>query len=192
MSNNHSIKRRDFLKTSGGAVAGAAAVASGTATLVASPPAFSMQTSTLSQHEAATLLNMCREIYPHPSLADSYYAPLVESLDKEAAENAETADLLKNGVAELDAAMGIAWRDLSAGNRLNVLKSVEDGAFFQKIKGKTVVDLYNNPLVWRHFGYEGEAFSKGGYVERGFNDLTWLPEPSEEASPKGWWEENNG
>lgn len=192
MSNNHSINRRDFLKTGGGAVAGAAAVASGTATLVASQPAFALQTNTLSTHEAATLLKMCREIYPHPSLADSYYAPLVESLDKEAADNAETADLLKKGVAELDAAMDIAWRDLSDGNRLKVLKDMESGAFFQKIKGKTVTDLYNDPLVWRHFGYEGEAFSKGGYIERGFDDLTWLPEPPEEASPKGWWEKNNG
>jgi hypothetical protein len=192
MSSKHAINRRDFLKTGGSAVAGAAALASGTSALAASPPLPSMKLATLDAHEGETLLKMCRAIYPHPSLADSYYAPLVESLDKEAGEVTETADLLKQGVADLDAAMGIRWLDLSDGNQLQVLKGLESGPFFQKIKGKTVSDLYNNPLVWRHFGYEGDSFSHGGYMERGFNDLTWLPDPPAEASPKGWWEDNNG
>jgi hypothetical protein len=25
-------------------------------------------------------------------------------------------------------------------------------------------------------GYEGPSFDKGGYLERGFNDLDWLPD----------------
>ena len=33
------------------------------------------------------------------------------------------------------------------------------------------------------FGYEGEAFEYGGYIERGFDDLGWLPDPPEDASP---------
>jgi len=24
------------------------------------------------------------------------------------------------------------------------------------------------------FGYEGESFSKGGYIDRGFNDIKWV------------------
>jgi hypothetical protein len=38
-------------------------------------------------------------------------------------------------------------------------------------------------MAYAHFGYQGEAFSKGGYIFRGFNDLTWLPNPPPEASP---------
>ena len=39
-------------------------------------------------------------------------------------------------------------------------------------------------IAWAHFGYEGEAFSKGGYLLRGFNDLKWLPEvPSADSGP---------
>jgi hypothetical protein len=30
-------------------------------------------------------------------------------------------------------------------------------------------------------GYEGRSFAKGGYLQRGFNDLDWLPEPDEPA-----------
>jgi hypothetical protein len=43
--------------------------------------------------------------------------------------------------------------------------------------------LYNNPLVWQAFGYEGASFDHGGYLERGFDDLGWLPDPPPEASP---------
>ena len=187
MSENN-VYRRDFLKTSGGALAGSAVVAGGAGGLLATQTAFAMTTQVLSEHEAQTLLSMCRTVYPHPALADSYYAPLVSSLDQEAADNADTATLLKEGVASLDAAKDMHWRDLSDDDKLAVLNDMEGGAFFLKIKGKTVVDLYNDPKVWQHLGYEGEAFSKGGYIQRGFDDLNWLPDPPEEASPKGWWE----
>ena len=43
---------------------------------------------------------------------------------------------------------------------------------------------YATPLAYAHFGYEGEAFSKGGYLVRGFDELDWLPDvPLEDAGP---------
>ena len=33
-------------------------------------------------------------------------------------------------------------------------------------------------------GYEGASFDKGGYINRGFNDLDWLPEPRIEEHPE--------
>jgi hypothetical protein len=41
--------------------------------------------------------------------------------------------------------------------------------------------LYNNPLAFKHFGYGGEE-GDTGYLYKGFNELTWLPEPPLEAS----------
>jgi hypothetical protein len=38
-------------------------------------------------------------------------------------------------------------------------------------------------MAWAHFGYEGSSFEKGGYINRGFQDLNWLPEPPHSASP---------
>ena len=48
--------------------------------------------------------------------------------------------------------------------------------FFGAVRGDIVVSLYNNPLAWRHFGYEGPSFDDGGYLERGFDDIGWLPQ----------------
>ena len=177
------MNRRQFFETSGRATAGAAVLA-GAGILADTQGAWALELTALDEHSAKTLLAMTRGIYPHDTLADQYYAGVVAALDGEAAGNADLAASLKAGVADLDAAMGVPFADLSEGNQLEVLVARQDSPFFQKVRGTTVVALYNNPLVWRHFGYEGASFEFGGYLDRGFNDLNWLPAPSEDASPK--------
>ena len=179
---NKGMNRRQFLRTSGAAAAGAAAVASG-GILMAPDGAWALQLSTLGEHEGQTLLLMTRDIYPHDTLSDMYYAGVVGGLDAEAKDNKETAALLKEGVAALDKAHGMKWTELSPGYRLEVLTAMQDQPFFQKVRGTAVVALYNNKLVWRHFGYEGASFDFGGYYDRGFDDLNWLARPDLEASP---------
>ncbi len=170
------IDRRDFLKTSGGLAAAAS--------LGFSFSAWASELKVLGEHEAGTLLKMSRQLYPHPTLGDVYYAVVVSDLDAEASGDQGTASLLKQGVKDLDGAMGLEWQKLSDGNQLAVLKGMESSPFFQKVRGKMVVSLYNNPLVWRHLGYEGPSASLGGYLHRGFDDLQWLEQPPESASPK--------
>jgi len=38
-----------------------------------------------------------------------------------------------------------------------------------------VVALYDDREVWNLLGYEGPSYDKGGYLNRGFDDLDWLP-----------------
>jgi hypothetical protein len=69
-------------------------------------------------------------------------------------------------------------------DRVAALKRVESPEFFQAMRLKTLQVLYASSIAYAYFGYEGEAFSKGGYVERGFNNLRWLPEvPLEDSGP---------
>jgi hypothetical protein len=55
-----------------------------------------------------------------------------------------------------------------------LLEQVSAGAFFQTLRGGLVVSLYNQKAVWPIFGYEGESAGKGGYIDRGFDDIAWL------------------
>ena len=176
------MNRRQFLQSSGLATAGVAAAASG-AVLMAPDGAWALEMTTLDEHSAHTLLRMTRDLYPHDTLSDMYYAGVVGALDGEAKDNKDTATLLTEGVGKLDAARGIKWLDLSDGNRLSVLEEMESDGFFQKVRGTVVVALYNNGLVWRHFGYEGASYDFGGYFDRGFDDLNWLARPDADASP---------
>jgi len=175
------MDRRRFLRL-GGAVAAVTAV--GAPVLVASDRALAIElTGALDQHGADTLLAMLRRLYPHASLGDVYYLNVVADLDSEADGNAETRQLLRDGVEELDTYMSLAFKKLSSGYQTKVLEGIEGNAFFEKVRGKAVVALYNQKLVWRQLGYEGASFPKGGYINRGFDDLAWLPDPPASASP---------
>jgi len=83
--------------------------------------------------------------------------------------------LVTDGVAQLDAARGIAFVQLSNGARDAVLKNEERGEFFTAMRTATINNLYCNPLVYRFFCFEGSSVEHGGYIDRGFDDIGWLP-----------------
>lgn len=53
----------------------------------------------------------------------------------------------------------------------------EGSEYFNLVRATAVVELYDNPLVWKAFGYDGPSVHLGGYVSRGCDDLDWLPNP---------------
>ncbi|MBK1696176.1 twin-arginine translocation signal domain-containing protein [Rhodovibrio salinarum] len=175
------MNRRQFLQ-SGTTAAGV--VAFGLPVITAPDKSWAVELSgTLDQHTADTLLVMARRLYPHRTLNDVYYGHVVDALDRAAKADRELARLLTDGVKQLDTVKHLRFLDLSPGYQVEVLEAMQDQPFFEKVRSTEVVALYNDQLVWRHFGYEGASFRYGGYINRGFNDLSWLPEPPPEASP---------
>lgn len=165
------LTRRQLLSRSVAAgaslVVGAGFVASGNA-------AWAMETTAIKPESMATLIQMARDIYPHDQVADQFYAVAVKGYD-----SAELAENVEAGVAELNAAavaaghadyLSIGWEE----DRVAVLKSIESGAFFQTVRAGLVTGLYNQKDLWPIFGYEGESFTLGGYIDRGFDDINWL------------------
>jgi hypothetical protein len=179
------MKRREFLQKSALVVAGAAAVASGVAVVgYADEGKWTAGLKTLKAHEGETLLKMARQIYPHERLADVYYEKVVADLDAEAAKAPDVAKLLRDGIAALDRFSAKEFARLSSDDQVAALKHIEDSPFFQKVRGSELVSLYNNHEVWKEFGYQGASYPIGGYLHHGFDDLKWLPDPPESASPK--------
>ena len=172
-----SISRRQFLQTSGLVIAGAAVAGSTGARLFDPPSAWAIATTTLDEHTALTLVTMCRYLYPHDSIDNAQYSKIVEEFDKKASTDPAFGQLLRDGVASLDAKSQGKWLDVSDGDKLQVLKSLETTPFFQTVRGTMVgtPGLYNQPAVWKQFGYEGSSWQFGGYLNRGFNDISWLP-----------------
>jgi len=177
------IKRREFLKTGALVVAGTAAAASGMLA-AAWAEEWKPKLSALKPHEARTLLRMTRQIYPHTRLDDVYYGVVVTDLDAEAARDQSVAKLLAEGVAVLDRAKAAKFADLSADDQIALLATQQETPFFQKVRSTALGSLYGNSRVWQQLGYEGPSYSFGGYIHHGFNDLNWLPDPPESASPK--------
>lgn len=165
------ISRRELLSRS--AAAGATLMV-GTGYVASNSAAWAMEVAHLQPATMATLIQMARDIYPHDQVADEYYAAAVKGYD-----SADAAPGIEAGIAGLNAAaqgqghadyMSIGWER----DRVDILRSMEKSAFFQQIRGGLVTGLYNQKAVWPIFGYEGESFSQGGYIDRGFDDINWL------------------
>ncbi|HLW69319.1 MAG TPA: hypothetical protein VKS22_01730 [Candidatus Binataceae bacterium] len=179
------MNRREFLKKSAIVTAGAAAAAStGAAVVGYAADAAAGKLTVLNEHEATTILHVARQIFPHDHLADAAYQPTVEDLDAEAAKTPATAKILHDGVAQLDGAGSKQFIAMTPDEQVAALKQIQDSPFFQKVHSTEVVSLYNNHAVWKQFGYPGASYPFGGYIHHGFNDLNWLPDPPEFASPK--------
>jgi hypothetical protein len=173
------VSRRAFLKGGGFAALGVGTLSA--ATLMApARDALAASFKVLGAATGKTLLVLARDIFPHDRVADRYYLQALEPLEAQAAADAALKTLLAEGVRELDGLaqqrFGKPYADLATeAQRLSLLYTIEHGAFFQKLKGHLVVALYDNKAVWPLFGYEGSSYEKGGYLNRGFDDIDWLP-----------------
>lgn len=165
------LTRRALLARS---VAAGALCVTGAGFIAAPNAAWAMEVAVITEHQMATLLQMARDIYPHDQVGDQFYAVAVKGYDAE-----DKKALVEEGIAALDAAAQAAghadyasmgWEE----DRVKVLQSMEDSGFFQTVRGGLVTGLYNQNKVWPIFGYQGESFSQGGYIDRGFDDIDWL------------------
>ncbi len=169
------LSRRELLRRGGTLGAGALLVVAGHA-VISPTHAWGLETTALKPETMATLIQVARDTYPHDHVPDRFYAIAVKGHDEKAAKDPAHKELIEAGVAELDRKAGpggysgIGWED----DRVALLEEMEDTPFFQTVRGGLVVGLYNQKDLWPLFGYEGESYSKGGYIARGFDDIEWL------------------
>jgi hypothetical protein len=148
--------------------------------LLAPSRAWALDLTVLTSAEGTALMSMTRTIAPHDKLEDAAYALVVHAIDSGAAKDEAVHRTLKEGIAGL----GTGFATAPEATRVAALKRVEPTLFFQSVRAQTLQLLYATPMAMKLFGYEGEAFSKGGYLTRGFNDLRWLPEvPVADSGP---------
>ncbi|MFJ3482975.1 tat (twin-arginine translocation) pathway signal sequence [Pseudomonas sp. NPDC090202] len=177
------LDRRRFLQGSGGLLLGTLLFGSGPIALLAPSRTWALEMNTLDSATGSKLLLVIRRIFPHDTMEDAVYAFSVKALDEKASQDPGIADTLKKGLADLDQRGGGDWSKLAEDKQLAILKDIQNQPFFALVRSTSVGSLYSNELAYKHFGYEGASFPKGGYIHRGFNDLKWLPNPPADASP---------
>ena len=167
------ISRRNLMRT--GAMT-AAAVA------VAPTTAFSAAPEAISAESFATLVKMARDLYPHDKLADAFYAKVISGHDADAKKDPATKTMLEEGVET-------ARRPQRAHGLRQIRRCRKRGrpcggaegagkakARFLRRRARlaghrplqqpgALADLRLRGLI---------APSKGGYIDRGFDDIDWL------------------
>ena len=126
--------------------------------------------------ELETLGHLANMLFPHDGLDVTVYGEIMRDLLDEAVSDEATADLLDAAIAALDTARSHPWLELDAAEQLAVLQEVQDTAFFAGIREKVRLRLYYHPVFWKHIDYPGSSKEHGGYINRGFDDIAWLPE----------------
>ena len=135
----------------------------------------------LEQNVAEAVAALARTLYPHVALPDSVYARVSGKLDEAAREDAAQAQVINDGVVDLDGRGDEPFVARSGEQQLADAKAIAGSAFFDLVRSTAVVEIYSDPQTWKLLGYEGPSFAQGGYLKRGFNDLDWLPDPEQEA-----------
>jgi hypothetical protein len=115
-------------------------------------------------------------LFPHPDLDPALYQPAAAALVAAAADP-NVRSLLAAGRAALAEAAGGNWQAADEGARTRAVAAIVGSPLFVLLRQTTVFTFYNDPKVWARFGYEGDAFSFGGWLNRGVDTIDWLPAP---------------
>src|ERR1700742_225432 len=169
--------RRSFLQ---GAATTVPVVAIAASAGIGIEDAWAADATTLTPATLKTVVKMARDIYPHDILVDSYYITAIKPWDGKAAKDPAIKAMLEDGVRRLDqdakdrhkvAYVQVPWE----ADRIVLLQGIEQTDFFKSVRSDLIASLYNQEAVWPKFGYEGSSAEHGGYINRGFADIDWLP-----------------
>jgi hypothetical protein len=157
-------RRRDFLLTT---ALGALAIAAG------GRGAFAAPEGALDPDAARVLRRVARLLYPHPTIPDQVYAEVADGVIGGA--DPTMVSLLKDGAAALAKTGRGGWLATGESDQIAALKRIENSPFFKTFKAAVQARLYEHPAMWAHIDYPGPSLPFGGYVEKGFDDIDWLP-----------------
>lgn len=167
------MSRRMFLLTTTMAGVSTSAMLGGARLAYANP---------LDEGQNAMLLRMVQDIYPHPGLLEvAHYEAISSSVLNGAQENSETAAALIDGLGRVDALaqklFAMDYVDIAdADAREGILRNFQHEGFFQGVRWTAYFGIYDNKDIWPLFGYQGSSVEHGGYIDRGFSDITFVPE----------------
>ncbi|WP_414695392.1 twin-arginine translocation signal domain-containing protein [Paraburkholderia sp.] len=176
------LTRRELLKGTG-VLTGTLALSS-TLAMFAPSRVWALELQGFNTHQGDVLLAFTRQLYPHATLDNAVYALVIKDLDGKAQKDPAVRQQLVDGVKQLDAvAGGSDWSKRDSAAQAHDVAALAGTPFFTTVRSTAIVSLYSNPLAYQHFGY-GASEGDGGYLYKGFNNLSWLPNPpADESGP---------
>lgn len=116
------------------------------------------------------------QLFPHERLDKDVYEQVAEQLGERISRSGELAAMLDDAMGVLSGDSPGEWFVLPEREKTLALEKIQRTPFFQFVLNETLGGVYRHPLTWELLGYEGSSLEFGGYIDRGFNDIDWLPE----------------
>jgi N-methylhydantoinase B len=123
------------------------------------------------------LIRLLRVLFPHAGLGEGPYERTAVSILAGVAEQRPLEEGLHLLLEELEVACPGSFAEADVREAAAAVEAMSQRSAFAEIHRRALLSFYSDPEVWARVGYEGPSFAKGGYVRRGFDDLTWLPDP---------------
>lgn len=115
---------------------------------------------------------LARRLYPHAAIDDAVYGEVIDTILAAALHD----DSLSDALNAAHKALGSDWYEAAPVAQIRSLAAAADTVWFGSIQAAVRGAFYNHPAVWKHISYPGASVGFGGYVDRGFDDIDWLPE----------------
>lgn len=165
------LTRRYLLSVS--ALASVAAILAGPGSLTACSEASDPEGSEPDDATGGKVLaKLARLLYPHNAVDDTAYDEIADLV----AADEGLAGAIASARPALESARPIDWMSLPNGEQIAVLREQQAESWFTALNTTIRTHTYNHPAVWEVIGYEGPSAHLGGYIDRGFDDINWLPE----------------
>ena len=116
------------------------------------------------------------QLFPHPRLDKGVYEQVTQQVSDRVAQSAELTNMMKNAMESLTAEAGENGMAIPDREKEELPEKIQHTPFFQFVLNETLNGIYRHPLTWELLGFEGSSLEFGGYINRGFNDIDWLPE----------------
>ena len=129
--------------------------------------------------DARTLSDFAYQLFPHARLGRDVYREVAQALTEKISQSAELTTMHDEALAIITAGADSGWSALRQQEKIAALEKIQHTAFFQFVLNECLNGLYRHPRTWELLGYEGSSLEFGGYINRGFNDIDWLPEQAE-------------
>jgi len=133
--------------------------------------ALAVDFKSLDHAQAILLLSVARTVFPHDFLPDEQYTKIVVVIDAKATADNAVAMRVKEALA----ALPNDFTAMEEAKREEYLRTLEGSPFFRLVYEETIAGLYGDATVSALLGYEGSSVEHGGYLKRGFDDISWLP-----------------
>ena len=127
-------------------------------------------------HGGKVLPDVVYQLFPHERLSRDVYTQVAEQLGGRISQSAELTAMMDSAMEVLSGNSHEKWSALPEREKTLALEKIQHTPFFQFVLNEALSGVYRHPLTWELLGYEGSSLEFGGYIDRGFNDIDWLPE----------------
>lgn len=135
------------------------------------PPPDAVEAEPQGDTDLQLLASVAYDLLPFATLEPALYVQVGERL----LQGGNPA--IAEGLAKLREVSGnVPWKELEESARVTLLASLEGTPFFVALRATTIEVLYRSPQVFALVGYGGSAIEYGGYLNRGFDEIDWLPQ----------------